>query len=256
MWHDHSRIGGHSHLLVLVATVYDPALYFTTEEMQQKGANIDVPTVVEELQVHILCRSTSSLDDQTQLIECRRECLVYMDKVLCTQAVYQSTTMCSSFTEMAQQRNLRLATKLGDHYSCVGCEAHSSRFDDLAYCFCAHRPTLTERQDFILQEAWKHSRINPLDKLRVAELGTELEKRGVNTRGTKKPQLEQELEKLQKGISNVPAILQITPQATLDSVKLGKYEIYPTEPLHDLKGHMRYIVDEVAKKQQVKPSKS
>ena len=41
--------------------------------------------------------------------------------------------------------------KTGGHYCCVGCEAHSSRFDDLAYCFHAHRPTLVERQDFILQ---------------------------------------------------------------------------------------------------------
>lgn len=48
VWHDHSGISGHSHLLVLVATVYDPVLYFTTEEMQQKGAIMDVPTVVEE----------------------------------------------------------------------------------------------------------------------------------------------------------------------------------------------------------------
>ena len=64
----------------------------------------------------------------------------------------------------------------------------------------------------------------------------------------KKPQLERELEDLQKGISNVPAILQNTPQASLDSMNLGKYEIFPTEPLHDLKGHLHNIINEATKK--------
>lgn len=125
---------------------------------------------------------------------------------------------------------------------------HSSRFDDLAYCFHTRHPTLVERQQFILQgEAWKHSQINPLDKLRVAQLKTELEKRGVNTTGKKKPQLEKDLEDLQKGISNVPAILQQTPDASLDSLNLERYEVFPTEPLHDLKGHIHNIIEEATK---------
>ena len=45
-WHDHSEIAGHPHLLVLVAAVYDPVFYFSPDEMQQKGVDIDVPTVV------------------------------------------------------------------------------------------------------------------------------------------------------------------------------------------------------------------
>ena len=86
VWHDHSDIAGHPHLLVLVAAVYDPGFYFTPHEMQQKGADIDVPTVVEEPQVHIFGRSSSSLEDQTEFIDCRRECLSDMDTVLYTQA--------------------------------------------------------------------------------------------------------------------------------------------------------------------------
>ena len=72
VWHDHSEIGGHSHILVLVAAVYDPALYYTPQEMQEKGADIDVPTVVEDPEVHILGRSSSSLSDQLNYIECRK----------------------------------------------------------------------------------------------------------------------------------------------------------------------------------------
>ena len=76
VWHDHSEIGGHSHILVLVAAVYDSAFYYTPEEIREKGENIDVPTVVEDPDLHILGRSSSSLCDQLQYIKCRRECLL------------------------------------------------------------------------------------------------------------------------------------------------------------------------------------
>lgn len=137
--------------------------------------------------------------------------------------------------------------KIGGYY-CVGCDAHSSRFDDLPYCFHPRHLTLSERQEFILQgEAWKHKHVNPLDNLKVAQLRTELEKRGCNTRGKKKTQLEKEFD-LRKGISNIPALLQQTPQATFQSLNLGNYEVFPTEPLHDLKCHIRNIIEESTKK--------
>lgn len=60
----------------------------------------------------------------------------------------------------------------------------------------------------------------------------------------KRPQLEREFDELRKGINNVPALLQLTPQATLASLNLEKYEIFPTEPLHDLKGHIHNIIEE------------
>ena len=63
VWYDRSEIAGHSHLLVLVAAVYDPAFYCTPQEMQQKGKNIDVPMIVEEPEIHILSCSCSTLCD-------------------------------------------------------------------------------------------------------------------------------------------------------------------------------------------------
>lgn len=57
MWHDHGKIAGHGHFLVLVSSIFDPAFYFTTEEMAQRGVTIDVPSVVEEPKLYILARS-------------------------------------------------------------------------------------------------------------------------------------------------------------------------------------------------------
>lgn len=79
----------------------------------QKGVNKDIRTVVEEPQVHILGRSTSSLDDQIKFIECRSEWLLDMGKVLCTRVAHQSTMLCVSSMEMAQQCGLKLEMKSG-----------------------------------------------------------------------------------------------------------------------------------------------
>ena len=49
MWHDHGKIAGHGHLLVLVASIYDEAFYLTTEEMRERGVIMDVPSVAEKL---------------------------------------------------------------------------------------------------------------------------------------------------------------------------------------------------------------
>ena len=216
VWHDHSEIAGHSHLLVLVAAVYD-----LLEEIQSKGVNIDVPTVVEDPQIHILGRSTSSLSDQAQFIESRRECLLDLSQELTTKAGIPVNDVMRFFHGDGPAMQFEAGNKIGGYYSCVGCEAHSSRFEDLAYCFHAHRLTLSEHQQFILKgEAWKCSHHNPLRNLKVGELRKELEQCGLNTKGLKKQQLQKE--DGQKGIANVPAILKTTPQVLLKNIHLGK----------------------------------
>ena len=87
--------------------------------------------------------------------------------------------------------------------------------------------------------------INPLDNLKVHELRMEIEKRGLLTARKKKPQLENEFNELRRGITNVPALLQGTPETPLEELCLANYEISPVEPLHDLKGHLSNIIEEL-----------
>ena len=47
MLHDHSDISGHTHFLVLVSAIYDPAFYLTPTELQNRGVQLDVQTVVK-----------------------------------------------------------------------------------------------------------------------------------------------------------------------------------------------------------------
>lgn len=64
MWHDHSTIGGHSHFMVLISPIYDPAFYYTPEEVEkQTGLKVNVPNLIEKTEIHILGRSAFSLED-------------------------------------------------------------------------------------------------------------------------------------------------------------------------------------------------
>ncbi len=57
--------------------------------------------------------------------------------------------------------------------------------------------------------------------------------------------MEKEFDELRTGISNFPALLQDNPKATLASLRIDNYEISPTEPLHNLKGHLSNIIEEI-----------
>lgn len=144
MWHEHSEIG---HILVLVAAVYDPAFYYTPQEMLQKGENIDVQTFVEDPEIYILGRSSSSLHDQMQYIECRRECLASPAEGLLTKTGIPVHDIMRFFHGDGPAMQFEAANKIGGYYCCVGCDAHSSRFDDLPYCFHARHLTLSEHQE-------------------------------------------------------------------------------------------------------------
>ena len=73
----------------------------------------------------------------------------------------------------------------------------------------------------------------------------ELHLRGVEVNGKKKPQLEKEFEELRKGITNVPALLHNIPDTPLEALYLHHYEVSPIEPLHDVKGHLSNLTDEL-----------
>ena len=60
IWHDHGKIAGHGHLLVLVASIFYEVFFYTTQEMAQRGIGITVPTIVKELQLYLLACSGSS----------------------------------------------------------------------------------------------------------------------------------------------------------------------------------------------------
>ena len=245
IWHDHSTVDGHGHFLVLVSAVYDPAFYFTALEMKEKfDKNIDIQSVVEVPEIHILARSSSSLDDQAKYNACRGECLKELTTKLKLSSGDEVTDVARFFHGDGPAQQFESGNTIGGNYSCVGCGARSDRFDDVAYTYRCPAQPIAERPQFLLKgHSWKNIKNRPLDKLLLADLQKELRVRGYEVQG-KKPAIEKKFEELRMGISNFPALLQENPQAPLSTLNLERYEISPTEPLHDLKGHFSNIIEE------------
>ena len=157
VWHDHSSISSHGHLLVLVSTIYDPAFFYTSVEMKElKGVEMDVPTVVGKPETYILGRSTSSTVDQLHFVATRRECLQEIGQKLHTKTGAAVWDVIRFFYGDGPVAQFEAGHKQGGTYCCTGCGADSGRFSDIAYCYRAPKPTLKERQEFVLQgKAWK-----------------------------------------------------------------------------------------------------
>ena len=132
MWHDHSTISGHGHFLVLVAPIFDPAFYYTTDEVHTLyGADIDVPSVVEKPEIHILARSRSTAGDQATFNETRRECLMELSTELTTETGVPVKDCLRYFHADGPAAQFEAGNKLGGHFCCVQCGATSDRFDDM-----------------------------------------------------------------------------------------------------------------------------
>ena len=76
VWGDNSTLLNHGHLLLTVSAVYDEALYYTNDEMKERGQeNIDVQSLVERPHLYILRRCASSEVEQLAYINTRKVCL-------------------------------------------------------------------------------------------------------------------------------------------------------------------------------------
>lgn len=104
------------------------------------------------------------------------------------------------------------------------------------------------RQSFMLKgKAWQRGGIKPLDGLTKLQLRKELQAHGSNAPllTMTKLELQKEFHTQRKGITNFPALLTSNPQVDLVETNLHHYEISPSEPLHDLKGHMANLIGEI-----------
>ena len=207
--------------------------------------SIDVQSTVESPEVYILGRSSSSLEDQALFSACRNECINTLHTPLLLSNGTKILDVLRFFHGDGPAQQFEAGNSVGGAYFCVGCGVNWNRVYDIAYASRCELKSLQQRQDFLLQGvAWKDLTTRPLDKLLLADLQKELNLRGIAMKGKKKAILEQAFDDIRMGITNFPALLQSSPEASLQSLNLQQYEVAPTEPLHDLKGHFANIIEE------------
>ena len=75
IWHDGSSINNHGHILFCVNVIYDPAVFYTSREYEEKfNAKVNVQSVIEAPELYIVGRCANN-DKQLVYIETRISCL-------------------------------------------------------------------------------------------------------------------------------------------------------------------------------------
>lgn len=87
--------------------------------------------------------------------------------------------------------------------------------------------------------------VAPLQDLRVNDLRKELQARGHDNLDQYKPELQKDLKHILKGVNRVPSLLLLNPQQSLQDLHLTNYSIVNCEPLHDVKGHLANLLEEL-----------
>ena len=147
-------------------------------------------------------------------------------------------------------REVEAGQQKGGYYYCSTCGCHSDRVSELDHVLNCPVVSLQDRIDTIMKPGTV-SRINTLNKkpkpisnLSKQELEKELAARGI-FRGEKKQELQTLLYMELRGIQRLPALLVNSPQIALQQAQLEKYEILPSEPLHDIGHHIENVLTEL-----------
>jgi hypothetical protein len=140
IWHDHGPIAGRGHFMVLVACIYDPTFYYTSQELVNKGININVSTV-EKPQIHILAQSGLSDIEQMVYNDTRSECLHDLDTPIQTAAGKPVIDTIRYFHGEGPAQEFEVGHNRGGNYPCIACHTHVSQFDDL--CHAYRNPSIT-----------------------------------------------------------------------------------------------------------------
>ena len=254
IWHDHSTLANHGHILFMVSCLYDPAIHLTNEEYKLKtGEEIDVQSQVERPEIYIVGRCCSSDAEQLAYIDTRLCCLQDLQRDLTLEEDEGYTVPIKDvmrfFHGDSPAQQFESGQQKGGFFYCSGCGVHASRVHELDHTFRCEVVSLQDRQEMVLKGiVGRKNSLNkkpkPFSKLKKEELIQELSSRRVFEGETKK-ELENSLTSELHGIQRVPALLFENPQEDLKTLNLEHYEILVCEPMHDVSKHIENVLTEL-----------
>ena len=135
-------------------------------------------------------------------------------------------------------------SKQGGTYKCGVCGCQEYSIDDQAHTLQHKWRSPQQLQTLAISGRFgRQPGALRLFDLRVKELRSELEARGV-VLDSKMLRADLQI-KLNEILTRVPALLLTNPTQQLASLNLGKYEIVASEPLHNIKGHVINLINEM-----------
>lgn len=250
VWHDTSTVANHGYMVCLVSCLYDPAFYLTDEEYKAKtGKAINIQRVIEQPQLHIVARCSSSDVEQLAYSETRLQCITDLKRNLSTTEKVDVIDIMRFCNADSPARAFETGQQKGGHFFCSTCGTHADMIYNLDHVLNCPLVTIQDRQDAMLKGSIARRNTlkfkpKPLSGLQRKDLEEELASREV-FEGKNKKELENLLAKEMKGKQRVPALLFNQPQAKLEDIGLDRYEVLPTEPLHDISHHIENFLTEI-----------
>ena len=248
LWHDHGTILGLGCILITVHIAYDPAVFYTQSEYEEKySQSISIQSLVERPKLHIIAAGSSSIEHQIAIIQDRIDCLYELDhEIVSSNGVVVQDTL-KFFIGDHPAKQFERGTQQGGRFKCGGCGTRDIMFADLAHTLQQPWRSLQDLQS--LATAGKFGKIagnpKPFENLRIADLREELHARGDYDTDKIKDELQKKLDNTLCGIQRVPTMLLLDPKQSLTQLHLEHYTVLDSEPLHDLKGHFHHLFAEL-----------
>ena len=193
----------------------------------------------------MLALGSSSLEDQIALIPDRMECLQELSSPIKSTSGVPVWDMTHFFTG-DKPAVLERGTQMGRTYKC-GCGCRDTMMDDQAHALRIPWRSLSTLQAVATKGCFgkQPGKPKPFEKLKVAELRKELRARSIFSTDGTKPELQQQLVHELCGVQRVPSLLLLHPQQQLPQLNLQHYTVLDCEPLHDVKGHLSNLFQEL-----------
>ena len=244
-WADHSTIAGHTYVLYTIGCLYDAAVFFTQDELNQNGIDIDIEETLSKPLIHIIARCGSSDEDTVVYAEERRKCIQTLPTPVTTSTGIQFYDILRFFTGDMPALAAESGQQYGGNFPCSNCGSPAVMFDDFAFSLRQPLNSLSNRVDLLFKGRYgSYSVCRPFAALTTAQLAHELAVRGINSLG-KKDELKRRLQQELGGVQRVPTLLYGAESESMENLGLNQYEITLSEPLHDYSNHIKNLLNEI-----------
>ena len=153
IWHDASSILNHSHILFCVNVIYDPAVFFTSSEYEQKNnIKVDIQKIIEAPELYIIGRCANN-DEQLGYIGTRVSCLENLKDGLQLDEAHHNIVLNDKmrfFHGDGPATAFEAGNQKGGHYFCPTCDVHICLTDDIAHSYQQNLISLEEKQKKVL----------------------------------------------------------------------------------------------------------
>ena len=151
IWADNSTIMNHGHIMYLVQCLYDPAFFFTPEEMKARWhENLDVPSIIERPHLYILGRCGSKEIEQLAYVDTRQECLDHLPHHVETSKGVKVNDVVRFFHGDGPEQQFESGEQRGGNAGCSACSGDARRYRDLTYSFRCPLLSLADRERIVL----------------------------------------------------------------------------------------------------------